>query len=622
MTVYYPSAQVRLQIRIDDYTDEEQLADQLQRPTAAGGYNVKNNATREGRADSLRRNQEAQKSLNASRANTSQNEYSAQKALLDAQRKKLQTESLPGQVISAQLPGAVDGSELDEQNIILSTLPISGTIERNNIQDPDTCQITLDFRDVPVDPRIVRSCLVVFTIGAVDAGDYKDGVVNRETRLSDNLPTSIVERTVGEETRFAGGSSRFVGFVDEWTIEFSEDGDKLELNCRDVTALLKDERLPAGVGIDLTKPIIEGVRDLIERKDDFGKQLFPGAVGLNVFFGTPEQLQARGFVSGGEDLGPVPQDSVSDAHKSRGGKKSKAQRNGDKKDSVWDHIVTTCQKLGLIPFMRNFVLFITEPQTLYSQIENGRKMVYGRNLSELKFARKMGGVRADTIEIRSFDPDIGRSRWARYPVLKNEPSSGILGDPKSDQPVVSRPGKVSPTGTPQESVQVYQIPRINDLKLLENVARQTFEEIARQEIEGSFSTEDMDSFKLEADETKLPEFDLLTLQAGEPITILVAPSDDVAQGDSFQQTPKAGKQSSSSAQEINSFTASRRKQYLKSLGLSEEKAQRLALAAEQIPLANTFKAAYVNINYDVEDGVGIECSFYNYITVRENPRGT
>ena len=171
----------------------------------------------------------------------------------------------------------------------------------------------------------MRSCLITVTIGTVDAGQYRDGVVNKHTRKSDQMLESIVERQADEEIRFTGSQSRFVGFVDEWTIEFGDD-DTVELKCRDLSALLKDERLPAGVAIDLTKPIMDGIKDLIERKDDDGKQLFPSAIGMNQFFGTPEEFAIQGFKSGAEGKGPIPQDSIAETHKSRGGKKSKAMK--------------------------------------------------------------------------------------------------------------------------------------------------------------------------------------------------------------------------------------------------------------------------------------------------------
>lgn len=614
MPVYRPSAQVRLQLRLDNYTEQGRLASSMLLPTtdALGGASVAASAV-----DALAENQAQRTMLGSAKSKLSGKEFGAQKAALDASRSAIQN-SVGPKVL--QKPEGLSGGTSDEETVVFTVLPQSCSIERNNIVDPDTAEVILDYKDVPLDPRIIRSCLITITIGTVDAGSYRDGVVSRQVRDSDGMLTSVVERQPDEELRFGNTQSRFVGFVDEWEIELGESGDQVVLKCRDVSALLKDDRLPSGVAIDLSMPIVSGIEDLLARDDDFGKPLFPSARGMKVYFGLPTELgDVRKLV---EDKGPVPGELLAVTQKVRKGKQAKSAKSGDHEDSLWDHIVVTAQKMGLVPFVRGFVLFLAKPETIYGQIEGGRKMVYGRNLSELKFTRKLGGVMADTIEIRSFDPDIGRTRWARYPVLNNEPSSGILNDPNSPQPVTSRPNKLSPTGKPTEAVKVFSVPRIVDLEVLQSVARQTFEQIARQEIEGSFTTEDLDSFRDPTEESNLPSADLLELMPGDPVTILVAPMDPTTVGDPFAQVEKSGKDVGVTSQEIASFTQSRRQQYLQGLGMSPKTAARIAKASEQIPLANTFKAAYVNIDYSVDDGVTIECSFYNYITVREEEGAT
>lgn len=619
MPTYYPSAQVRLQMYLDDYTQEERLADKLRNAAARFGTNIP--ATKTGQADALAVNQSQRALINRASSVTSATETAAQLSYTDEQRANIQRANLSGQPVGVGKAGAFEGGgDTEGEGVAFSVLPIALNVERNGILDPSTASVTLDFRDVPIDPRILRSCLVTITIGTVSAGDYRDGVIGRQVRDSDGLFTSIVERTADEEARFSGSQSRFVGLADEWMIDLSETGDTVEIQCRDISAIIKDQRLPKGVAIDLNKPLVEGISDLFARLDDDGKQLFPLLVDFPIFFGTPQEYERQGSTSSAPNLGPTPGDQLPEASKTRGGKQGKAQKQGDAEDSLWDHIVTVCQQVGVVPFVRNFVLFITKPQTLFDQVANGRKMVYGRNLNSLKFARKIGAVQADTIEVRSFDPDIGQTRWARHPVLAGEPTSGVLNDPKSPQPTRSRPTKVSPTGQPDETVRVVSVPRITDLEVLESIAAQTFQEIARQEVEGSFATDDLDSFKdpEDPDDSNLPAADLLSLEPGEPITILIAPPNtDAAQGDRFQQTEVQGKKAQTSAQDLFAQAPSTRAEYLKGLGISAETAQRLAFAAEQIPLANTFKAAYVNISYDVDSGVALEVSFYNYITVRE-----
>lgn len=623
MPVYYPSAQVRLEMYLDDYTGEEQMADKLRRIAAGFGQNIP--ATKAARQEALAANQQQREVASRAASVTSAPDQAAQISFIDQQRKSLQNANISGLPVGVGKPGALQASgDSNDASVAFSVLPLSVSIERNGILDPGTATVTLDFKDVPVDPRILRSCLVTVTIGTVEAGDYRDGVVKRQTRQdTDGMYYSIVERQPDEESRFLGSQSRFVGLADEWMIDLTDDGDTVEIQCRDISAIIKDQKLPKGVAIDLNKPIVEGIKDLFGRLDDDGKKLFPMLDGFPIFLGTPEDYAKKRTIQALPDLGPIPGKTMPDTSKTRGGDQAKGQKEGDEEDSLWDHIVVICRQAGMMPFVRGFVLFITRPQNLYDQVANGRKMVYGRNLNSLKFARKLGAVQADTIEVRSYDPDIDATRWARHPVLAGEPTSGILNDPGSPQPTRSRPTKVSPTGQPDETVQVYRVPRITDLEVLESLARQTFQEVARQEVEGSFATDDLDSFKDpdDPDDSGLPNADLLSLEPGDPITILIAPPlTESAKGDPFKPVEKTNKQAQTTAQDLFAQSAATRREYMKGLGVSSKAAQRLALAAEQIPLANTFKAAYVNISYDVDTGIALEVSFYNYITVKEEAK--
>ena len=84
--------------------------------------------------------------------------------------------------------------------------------------------------------------------------------------------------------------------------------------------------------------------------------------------------------------------------------------------TVWDHIVDTVVASGFIPIVRGMRMYIIEPRTFYQSTAKAKKIVYGRNLIDLQFARKLGGIsKVPTIEVRCPDPDIGRTRWARAP---------------------------------------------------------------------------------------------------------------------------------------------------------------------------------------------------------------
>jgi len=519
---------------------------------------------------------------------------------LDAERNAIQFEG-SGEV--QEKPISLQDSTEDEKNVLLNILPLSVKIMRNGLRDASTCKVTLDLADIPVDPRSVRSMLVSVAIGTVDADDYTAGILEQLRRKSDGSLVSLVERNPSQELSFSS-TTRFVGYCDEWRSIFAEDGDTIEIDCRDNSALFRDQDLPAGIRIDLNLPLADGVQQLANT--------FPSTRNFQVFFGTP--LDSADPLRGDFDIvkrGPIPSKSMPRTAKSRKGKNAKAKRAGDEKMKVWDHIAQVVQKLGYVPVLRGFSLFIMEPRTLFQNVAFGRKMVYGNNVKHLEFARKLGGISATppTIEIRCPDPEIGRTRWARHPVLENEPDSGILG---VTDPVITRANKVSPNGTGSETVQIHQVRSINDVEVLKRIARNLFEEIGRQEIEGNFKTDEIESFKSKR------EADLLDLQAGDPVTILVAPPSVVSSADVNPLVSVKPSDTSTNLQKLAILSVAARIDFLKAKGFSEITAKRLAIAQEQIPLANTFRANNVNIDWDNEDGVSIETDFYNFIVIRES----
>jgi hypothetical protein len=609
MPIFKPTARVRVQLRIDELDETRQIRASLERePPKGAAFGLASIAgqTVDG---ALNENLQKRTQLESIRGTLPAPQLERERSQLNQERALLQKRAAGGEA-QDQPQSLVEKTE-DERNVLFSCLPIQATVSRNGLKDADTATVTLDFRDIPIDPRVVRSALISIAIGTVEADQWADGVVRQKARDTDGSLMSLVERAPGEELQF-NSPTTFLGYVDEWLAEWGEDGDVLKLQCRDVSALLRDRILRDGAGIDLNVPIDKGVQALIDQDASMR--------GLKVQYGTPINADDPLNTFAPEDA-PIPAKSIPEVLKPRKGKQPKAKRETTE-ESVWDHITGVCGKLGLIPLFRGFTLFLAEPRVLFSSFLGARRMVWGRNISKLTFARKLGGVKADTIEVRCPDPSIGRTRWARWPVVGDEPKSGILGQQGSPQPVTTRATDVSPNGTGSETVRTMTVRGVTDQKVLERIARNTFEEIARQEIEGAVETDEIESF-----DTKV-QGDLLLLQPGEPVTIEIAPPADLA-------PPEAGLASSqrslglqagatrsttgSNLQELQAQSAAKRAAYLRGLGMSKETAQRLAAAQEQAALVTTFRAGNVNINWSADDGVSMDFDFYNFVVVRESP---
>lgn len=605
MAIFRPSARVRLQLRIDEMAETAGLEGKLplQAPEGASiGRGLP--ATKAGASAAQASNFQRRTVLNQNRASLAVDALARERSELDRERQSLQTIRTEGQ--SQAVPDAIDESRgsQDGLNVIFSVLPLECSIERNPLKDCDTARLKLDFRDVPIDPRIVRACFVAISIGVVSADDYAAGMAGQIR--DDGSLRSLVVHEAGEEMRLES-ATRFTGFVDRWEVNYTDNGDVLELTCRDVSAVLRDQPLYNGTGkaqtIDYAQPLEAAVQALVDS--------FVATRGIKVIHGTPVDPTAPLEVLAPPSREP-PIKLLPKTAKKRKAKQCKAAPK-EPNQSVWDHITDVTLALGVIPVMRAFTLYLMEPRVVFADLESARKMIWGRNIKELSFARRLGGQKCETIEVRSPDPSIGRTRWARYPVLKGEPSSGILGKSGSPQPVTTRASHVSANGTADERVRVMSIPNVSDLKTLELVAEQTFNEIGRQEIEGTFETDDIDSFESEE------EGDLLRLLPGEAVTLLVASPVETGDTLAAELAPQAVR-ASSNLQELHDQSVARRASYLESLGIEKATAERLAEAQEKIRLVSTFRVQNVQIDWSAEDGVGIGVRFSNFIVVREAPR--
>lgn len=615
MSVFRPSCRVRLQLRLDELNDVERLRAGLEN---AEGFTSPSIVAASGPADALAKNQQARTQVQKIRTTIPKPELEKQLAILNAERTKIQRKAYGGD--AAQKPENLEKRPPDNRTLDLDLMPDECNINRSNLKDASTVEVRMKWRDVPIDPRVVRSALVIATIGAVSADDWEAGM-RGQRRAADGSLLSVINRVPGQELQFTS-SSRFVGFVDEWNAEFTDDGDSITITGRDVSSLMRDQQLETAHGINLELPIAEGVRELLNR--------FPMTRGMQVVYGLPRDPNDPLNQLSEEPLGPVPKLSEEKngpvpPHNAltKNGKPRRPVRvkKSDEQESVYDHITKVLQKLALVPVMRGFTLYLLEPRTLFADPSRRRKMVWGKNLKTLSFSRRLGGLKCETIEMRSPNPVLGRTLWARYPVFAGQPASGLLGQGGSPQPSKTRQVVVGPTGAVEETILVQYVRGVTDLKLLEKVAHNVFEEIGRQEIEGSISTDEVDSFG------SLVEADLLDLQPGDPMEILVAKpnateqaaSDDgIASINPFANDPPVNS-ISNELQRISALSIAQRKEYLTGLGFSDTAAERLAEIQEQARLTNIFRIGHVNIKFTADDGIEIDADFHNYIYVREDP---
>lgn len=582
MSLCYPSARVRLKLRTEEF---EQTGDLVRRlppaipavPDAGASTTPVSQPSTPSPDDSpseaLAANTERRTQLEGRRSAISAEEFDRQMAQLDQERESILSSNAATPEDTGAEPESIAGTTTDDLTVVGEIEPISVAVQYNGLATADTASLTIEFPDAPIDPRLLRAAHVEITLGLVSAADFEAGMV-RSQRRPDGSLTSLVSRDDG------GVTARFVGFIDDWKVEYSDGGDTIRITCRDMSAPMRDIRLQPGVSINTALPLDEGVADLLNRAS-----------------ATTRGVTVR-YV--GEGTAPVPVAAAPQRRRPRRGRSNRRVRRSGQNMSIWDHITDVVRAQGLLAMMSDYELLIADPRTLYT-IAGTRRMVYGRNLSRLEFTRKLSGVKVPTIEVRAHDAERGRTLWARYPTTSGQSASGVLG--VDNPPAPSRANNVPPSGSnPDEKIRVMVISGVTEPERLGRIARSVFEEIGRQEIEGAFETADVWSY----DET--PENpDLLTMRPGDAVTLLVAGIE--AGGEDVG--------SDTSLARIQAMDRDRRINYMTALGWPRNVAARFADLQEASGFQTVFRVRDVRLNWDHTSGLKLTCDFFNYIVVRE-----
>jgi len=587
VTTFAPSCSVKLTLRLEEFADTGDLNELLPSPDFDTVLpdpfhelppRSSEPAGDDSQASQLRENQQRITALRRQRDELPADQFDTQLSQLQAERQIIMDSSRQAEDDEGTAPPSVAGSPPDDLTVVGQILPRSATIERNGLATCDTASIAINYTDAPIDPRIIRAAHVEILLGVVSAQNHEDGIERGETRADGSL-VSVVGR---QDSGLLLGATRFVGFVDTWGGSYAEGGDTLTMECRDMSSSIRDTRLVPGESIDLTQPITEGVSRFLDR-------IGPMTRGISVIYE-------------GEGDPPTPGDLMPPSRRPRRGRVARRGRSGGERMSAWDHITDVVRGIGLLPVMVGWVLKLIEPRTLYGT-ESARRMVYGRNISELTFKRNLQGVKVPTIEVRSYDPDQGRTLWARYPTPTGQPSSGVLG--VGQQPRPRRANRVPPSGaTPDDEIRVMSVEGVTDQDTLVRVARSSFEQLGKQELEGSFSTSDAWSYEMEPEEA-----DLLKIDAGDPVELLIAQHE--AQDDDQATGTTLGR--------ITAQERLRRRDYLVGLGWDRLVAERLARLQDATGFQTVFRTQLASLAFDVDSGIKVDVDFINYITVREEP---
>lgn len=492
----------------------------------------------------------------------------------------------PGEVVDDGLSHVVD------------IVPITGSAERAGSRQAGQFALTFSFRDLPIDPRLVRACSVYIHAGTVSASQFADAQSNpgaRAGRISslgaNGLPD---QRTV-----------RMPGIVDTWEVRHGDNGSTVDIAGRGLAAVFLDSPAPPDLlqKLDLRKEIWEVVQDVI--------RMHPQAAQ----FKDRVVRAPRSWWPGGVIPSPA---SVTPRHRrgTSGEKQPLLGGKGGGSMNYWDIITRYCALVGAVPRFKGSYLMIVPAQSLFQldkpdaigpfaerkprampdgSTSSVRQLVYGRNIDTLVVSRKFSGQVARVVEAISLDTTGNRKGKDRY-LTARWPVDGKVRGKKVASKVDADGG-----GSTQEVLRV-PVPGVLDYAQLEAAARSIFEEVMRSELTGSVATRAIASTGGSNADT-----DMLSLDAGDPIRLGV---DLTSLGN---RPPVAHELVDQTRQPYEAAVAA-----LKARIGDERLARVLVASARGLVQGtmDTFYVEHVRLRWDVQSGLGVEADFRNYVQAR------
>lgn len=460
-------------------------------------------------------------------------------------------------------------------------IPTDFGLGLNGIRTADTLKVTLKFVDLPIDPRVVRSCWVQFYLGTVSEDEFRAGMSGgtHDSGSADGLPLSVI----GDVDARGRSTMRFSGWVDEWEVEWPDSEEPLvHLDCRDNTQILIDQDAPAKLVVDAKAPIDRGIATYLAnfpQFEGFAVEYRPGGVDV------PKLGDAYGKTAFRPNLGPVA---------AKGG-------GSGSKLSVWDYLTDVCGAIGHTVRLEDLAIIVQRPRELLKsdapsrpddpftgrRLASGRQitdrqMIFGRNVQEMRFGRKFSKFAPQNIEVRSYHAGKKQILVARFPL-------------KGDEIV----GKVLPGDAREEQKWfVYRVSGVSNEKTLRIIAQGIYESLGRSELSVHFRTKNLASFGGGNEDP-----DLLDMKAGDAVEILVSREPEVTSLTTIEDLM---------------LVQANAESFLKHLGYPDDFAAAYGRAYNNANYQQVYRTRTVGISGSTDDGVQIEVQAVNFLEVRDD----
>lgn len=497
----------------------------------------------------------------------------------------------------------------DNLSQVMGIVPKVCSVELLGFRQAGRFSLQLEFKDFPLDPRVIRAVDVEIHLGAVPAEDFGTGMTS--------TPTPGKKRSTLIDTRTQGGTINektlvIAGLVDVISGEHSDSASMIYMDGRDYRGILLDTPVVGALlaQIKLGQDIKSTVEQIIRYHPLLKTQL--NAQNLQVFVNLDEWGGKLPTVANDTDLiRPLKGASGNNPHMPMKGDSDKV--------NFWDLITQFCYLVGAVPFFIGKKLWIRRARSLYDRMNAGtpgnptpftngqrrtvktvegteelavRRLVYGHDLLNFKLERKLCGTgKRPTIIAVSQDPGLkdrgfqARIIEARWPEKVQVTS-------------VCATGEAS-----QEEILRIPVPGIRNKDRLKEIARDIYEEIGRGEMSGAVATRSLASF---GGNNQDP--DLLSLRPGDAVELVTAANSAIGTRPPVVSELTAHN-SRSFEEEVEALT--------KRLGDANLARVIVATARNSIQeLQRVFRVKEVKYSWDASSGVAIEFDFQNYVEAR------
>lgn len=327
-------------------------------------------------------------------------------------------------------------------------------VERNDYTEADTFKATIDYKAFPFDPRCIRACGVTICM------EDRKKIFNRSNSLA------IIEPSEDNIV--------FQGFADEGSIDFDDETRSVTIEGRDFTSLFIDTKRVNTSPIPLSQPLDKVILDLINEQ--------AATTEISIENRTGEEFPVLSKLA--PDFNPFT-----------------AVRNQKRKETYWDIMQSVLSRVGLLGFIEIDKFVISKPRNIYEKKEI-KQFIYGGNIKSLTFKRKLGRAKDYNVRLVSSNLLEKTVLEAKIPVeATSQDFITQFGNTEVTIPQLDKDGKKIDPPKVADYI-TFPVKDINDKETLIRMGESVYEEMFRQQIEGSLKTFEMEIPEETDDSTK------------------------------------------------------------------------------------------------------------------------